>query len=410
MSATIALLTAAGIAKAQQYTATIITPTGANEAFVQGAGSGHQVGFANGTVTGGNTHAFLWSGTAGSAVDLNPAGCDGGVAYSSFGGQQVGVSFQGERTLATLWTGDAASAVFLNPEGFAYAAANSTDGTNQVGLGRGPSTGFATHALAWTGTAESMVDIHPLNANETFATGVDGGRISGVATDPNDMYNACYWSSPSPDSFVLLQPDFGYDETTADAISGTTIGGRGYGEATGGHSHALLWLNGGETLVDIHPAGYHSSFIFAMRGNLQGGCVQTLPDREQEHAVVWSGTAESAVDLHDLIPDGPWLFSRVTGIDDDGNLYGYATNGEGGVAVRWTPQAATCGPADLGRAGGLPGGDGHLDNNDFIAFISHFFNNNAAADLGIAGGLNGHDGQFNNNDFIAFINLFFSGC
>ncbi|MFT3684039.1 MAG: GC-type dockerin domain-anchored protein [Phycisphaerales bacterium] len=66
--------------------------------------------------------------------------------------------------------------------------------------------------------------------------------------------------------------------------------------------------------------------------------------------------------------------------------------------------------ADIGVQGGLPGHDGHLDNNDFIAFISFFFALDSRADLGIQGGLPGHDGHFDNNDFIAFINLFFSGC
>jgi hypothetical protein len=67
-------------------------------------------------------------------------------------------------------------------------------------------------------------------------------------------------------------------------------------------------------------------------------------------------------------------------------------------------------PADLGTAGGLPGQDGVLDNNDFIAFITYFFNSDSHADLGVAGGLPGHDGAYDNNDFIAFINLFFAGC
>jgi photosystem II stability/assembly factor-like uncharacterized protein len=67
-------------------------------------------------------------------------------------------------------------------------------------------------------------------------------------------------------------------------------------------------------------------------------------------------------------------------------------------------------PADLGTAGGVPGHDGLLNNNDFIAFITYFFNSDPAADVGSAGGLPGSDGQFNNNDFIAFINLFFAGC
>jgi hypothetical protein len=71
---------------------------------------------------------------------------------------------------------------------------------------------------------------------------------------------------------------------------------------------------------------------------------------------------------------------------------------------------AACGPADIGRTGGLTGSDGQLDNNDFIAFINYFFASNPLADRGIAGGLPGHDGQFDNNDFIVFINQFFAGC
>jgi hypothetical protein len=66
--------------------------------------------------------------------------------------------------------------------------------------------------------------------------------------------------------------------------------------------------------------------------------------------------------------------------------------------------------ADIGVQGGLPGHDGLLDNNDFIAFIDYFFASNPVADMGVQGGLAGSDGQYDNNDFIAFINAFFAGC
>ncbi len=69
-----------------------------------------------------------------------------------------------------------------------------------------------------------------------------------------------------------------------------------------------------------------------------------------------------------------------------------------------------CGTADIGSAAGLPGPDGSLDNNDFIAFIDFFFSASGAADYGAAGGMNVPDGQLDNNDFIAFINRFFDGC
>ena len=70
---------------------------------------------------------------------------------------------------------------------------------------------------------------------------------------------------------------------------------------------------------------------------------------------------------------------------------------------------ANCIP-DMGRQGGIAGPDGHLDNNDFVVFISHFFNQNAAADIGRQGGLSGADTLFDNNDFVVFISAFFTGC
>jgi hypothetical protein len=69
-----------------------------------------------------------------------------------------------------------------------------------------------------------------------------------------------------------------------------------------------------------------------------------------------------------------------------------------------------CGAADLGAQGGVPGADGRLDNNDFIAFIDLFFGHDAAADFGGQGGVAAPDGHLDNNDFIVFIDRFFGGC
>lgn len=76
------------------------------------------------------------------------------------------------------------------------------------------------------------------------------------------------------------------------------------------------------------------------------------------------------------------------------------------------PQSATSASAApiSARQGGVPGADGVLDNNDFIAFINYFFLPDAHADFGGQGGVPVGDGLYDNNDFIAFINAFFSGC
>jgi PKD repeat protein/glucose/arabinose dehydrogenase len=69
-----------------------------------------------------------------------------------------------------------------------------------------------------------------------------------------------------------------------------------------------------------------------------------------------------------------------------------------------------CGPADIGRQGGLPGFDGVLDNNDFVVFVDLFFAADPRADFGSQGGVAGSDGLFNNNDFVVFVDRFFAGC
>ncbi|MBY0307763.1 MAG: DUF3466 family protein [Phycisphaerales bacterium] len=67
-------------------------------------------------------------------------------------------------------------------------------------------------------------------------------------------------------------------------------------------------------------------------------------------------------------------------------------------------------PADVGVQGGGIGKDGQYDNNDFVAYISLFFEGSPAADIGLQGGLLGSDGSLDNNDFIVFITQFFRAC
>ncbi|HZW06375.1 MAG TPA: GC-type dockerin domain-anchored protein, partial [Phycisphaerales bacterium] len=91
----------------------------------------------------------------------------------------------------------------------------------------------------------------------------------------------------------------------------------------------------------------------------------------------------------------------------------YVTNpdvGDINVAIRtnYPPVGSTCGLADLGGTGGVPGFDNHLDNNDFVVFIDFFFAHNPLADQGSIGGVPGADGVWDNNDFVVYIDNFFN--
>ncbi|MBY0307919.1 MAG: hypothetical protein K2Q09_04175, partial [Phycisphaerales bacterium] len=76
-------------------------------------------------------------------------------------------------------------------------------------------------------------------------------------------------------------------------------------------------------------------------------------------------------------------------------------------AVR-TNYAPPCGFSDVGRAGGAAGADNRLDNNDFVAFVSLYFQQAQAADMGTQGGFAGRDGVWDNNDFVVFVDGFFA--
>lgn len=68
-----------------------------------------------------------------------------------------------------------------------------------------------------------------------------------------------------------------------------------------------------------------------------------------------------------------------------------------------------CNPVDIGGAGGFPGPDYRMDNNDFIVFIDRFFTGDVRADIGGSEGP-GADGELDNADFITFVQEFFAGC
>jgi hypothetical protein len=177
--------------------------------FGYGISGGQQVGTGWGSASG-NFHAFLWSGTAASAVDLNPSGFTYSYAYGISGGQQVGYgsphSVTGEYDHALLWSGTADSVVDLHPSGFTHSYAYGTSGSQQVGNGW---NGTVNHALLWSGTAGSVVDLGSLLSSDytsSYATGIDAnGNVIGYAHHiPSNQDHAIVWAVPEPDAVVLL--------------------------------------------------------------------------------------------------------------------------------------------------------------------------------------------------------------
>ena len=150
-------------------------------------------------------HALLWTGSAASAVDLNPAGFDESFAIAVSDLRQGGYAKPAGSTLkhAMLWQGDAASAIDLHPTGFSESGINSLRGNLQVGAASGPTTGNVLHAMLWQGSAASAVDLHgflPTTSqgapmfDGSSANGVDAfGNVVGEAHTPAGDVRAILW-------------------------------------------------------------------------------------------------------------------------------------------------------------------------------------------------------------------------
>ncbi|HLJ50622.1 MAG TPA: hypothetical protein VKU01_31630 [Bryobacteraceae bacterium] len=145
--------------------------------------------------------AYLWKGSTSGAVNLNPAGFTSSVAFATNGVQQGGFAYTTSFCAncvpqttpvrhAMLWSGTAASAVDLNPPGWWDTQVRALSLSAQAGDGYEPQfpqipNNGMRHALLWTGSATSMVDLNPylpLGFIYAVANGIDSsGNVVGHA-------------------------------------------------------------------------------------------------------------------------------------------------------------------------------------------------------------------------------------
>jgi photosystem II stability/assembly factor-like uncharacterized protein len=273
----------------------------------------------------------------------------------------------------------------------------------------------------------------------TFNRGGSGAWEKTYESNPvqSEIFSALQWleSGAGPDAVASLINFGGGDNGGAGGIFRTTDSGATWARSESGYPHGwhawTLSSRPGEpnTLYTSASESTFSSINNRIFKSTDGGQswtdqsngVDTLPFRQMivdalAPAVVYGADLFTG-NVYRSIDDGASFQLFSDGLIGQGGGSAFAYGGSirklyygtsaGAFATPLEPIAC---PADLGTAGGLPGHDGLLNNNDFIAFITYFFDNDPVADLGVAGGLPGSDGQFNNNDFIAFINFFFAGC
>jgi hypothetical protein len=343
------LLTLPWASQGTTYSYTDLNPIGFTCSDGLGISGSQQVGWASGSATGGNQHAFLWSGTASSAVDLNPSGFTMSCAWGISGGQQVGWasgSATGTNNQAMLWSGTASSAVDLNPSGFTWSLGRANSGSQQIGYGYGSATGNNNHALLWSGTASSAVDLNPSGFTASSGSRISGSQQVGGGFGPSTGNNnhALLWSGTAS-SAVDLNPS-GFTTSEALDICGSQQVGNGSGSATGNNNHALLWSGTASSAVDLNPSGFTMSVASGISGSQQVGYGSGPASGNNTHALLWSGTASSAVDLGSLLSSDYINWSVAEGIDANGNIFGYAFHLPSGQthAILWRvvpPRTAT---------------------------------------------------------------------
>lgn len=242
-----------------------LNPSLWDQSVAAGVAGGQQVGSATRRVpcttkkgscpdgTRGEFHPFLWSGSAESAVDLTPFGLGFGAgrALGTDGVQQVGIGLEViginaySGPFAVLWSGTAESAVNLNPFDAATSQANAVAGGQQVGYGYTPK-----RALLWKGSAESVVELHPDGYTSSEANATNGFEQagSGYIFDPVTLVghsHALVWSGDAASAIDLNQylPD-GFTDAAATGIDadGRVVGWAGRGSSDPANVHAVMWV------------------------------------------------------------------------------------------------------------------------------------------------------------------------
>ncbi len=337
---------------------------------------------------GASSRAFRWTSATG-CVDLGilaGAGPHTGSGVSGDGsvaaGTQNSLSAGGG---AFSWTsggggggggGTLVSLATMTGMGGSIAYAVSGNGQVIVGSSPFPGLGLNTYAFRWNGqaggtgggTLERLGTLlsGTLAESEAYAVSSDGTFVAGSSRTGNSSLSAVRWSGNTIQNLGVLPG--------GTAAYGWCISGDG--RVVGGQSNSSLG----------------------------------------QRAFVWTQSL-GMVDLNAYLPTlgvnlTGWSLTRVAGLSGDGTRaagYGQFNGATRAWYLSGLPFAPPC-PADVGVQGGVPGQDGVLDNNDFIAFINLFFAMDPLADRGVQGGVPGSDGLFDNNDFIVFINQFFAGC
>lgn len=304
------------------WTVINLHPANATESRLSDTDGSRQAGFARFT---GKAHAGLWQGSAGSFVDLHPAGAlgpDETFAESLRGTQQAGFAIVNDESVPILWTGSAASAVSLLPNGVTSGSLSDTTGVQQVGSVKLAGT---PRAILWNNQAENLVNLHPTTATQSVARTTNGSRQAGYAVI-GGISHAALWTG-SKESFLDMNPPFASTSVIEEIEETPKADAQMAGYAViAGQLHAGYWTGlAPNSFVDLNPIIGATSQAVGTDGTHQVGTVWTSGG---PRAALWSGSSPSFENLHDLLPSG-YSESHAAAVWTDGTttlVAGWARN------------------------------------------------------------------------------------
>jgi hypothetical protein len=301
------LLSAGQQGHASTWSVINLHPGSATASRAYGVEGGQQVGYAFFPPNG--PRASLWTGSAGSWVDLHPPAL-ASIAYAVHGGQQAGMAGIAQQQ-ASLWTGSAGSWINLNPPGSSLSEAFDVFNGQQVGYS-GPSTN-QSRATLWNSSPGSAVILQPPGALSSSAFGIHGGQQVGSVSLPGSL-RAALWSG-SASSHVDLHPAGATGSVAYAVYAGTQVGYAVFGGVQG----AAVWTGTSGSYMNLHPAGATSSVAYDIwNGRMVGEAVFG----STQHAGLWDVGNGNFQDLHQYLPSG-FTYSVARGIWEDpfGQLY-----------------------------------------------------------------------------------------
>ncbi|MEZ4647732.1 MAG: kelch repeat-containing protein [Candidatus Eisenbacteria bacterium] len=337
------------------WTATSLHPNGALSSHAYGVGDGQETGTAVYPGTDGTEdHAMLWSGSAGSAIDLHntttiktgavatAGGVQGGNWWQPFEIFQNGQWYIVYYPRACAWSGTAGSFHALSTSGWEYSAVYDSDGVHHVGaVSRDDEVGNVyTRAAIWSDATGNFAPLHPTSGvSNSSANALDGDHQYGsiLTPYPGPIRKAAKWTG-TPASYEDMHPA---------GASRSWISGAGDGQQVGtaefnGIQRAVLWSGHRLSAIDLTGTDGVIPSLADARGGLQVGSRFA----GGTHAIIMATNPNDWVDLNDALgPEYSTARAEAIDIEEDGTIriVGWAHNDvlTRDEAMLWTSAAVS---------------------------------------------------------------------